>query len=124
MKEPDEDIRKRLSSLPRVGAPPDFEEKLRRRISSGRGKESRFRLWTPGFAVPAATLVVVGVLSSVVYMTQFRSAVELGDAKVYPCSMAVDMLGVQPDELEPWLGEPMGLTKFLSSASGGQVWTF
>lgn len=54
----------------------------------------------------------------------FQSAVELGDAKVHPCSMAVDVLGVQPGDLEPWLGEPMGLTKFLSSASGGQVWTF
>ena len=54
----------------------------------------------------------------------FQSAVELGDAKIYPCSMAVDVLGVQPEHLEPWLGEPMGLTKFLSDAHGGQVWSF
>lgn len=54
----------------------------------------------------------------------FQSAVELGDAKIRPCSMAVDVLGVKPGDLEPWIGEPMGLTKFLSSAHGGQVWSF
>ena len=54
----------------------------------------------------------------------FQSAAELGDAKIHPCSMAVDVLGVQPGELEPWLGEPLGLTKFLSDAHGGQVWSF
>jgi peroxiredoxin family protein len=54
----------------------------------------------------------------------FQNAAELGDAKIYPCSMAVDVLGVQPADLEPWLGEPTGLTKFLSDSHGGQVWSF
>jgi peroxiredoxin family protein len=54
----------------------------------------------------------------------FKSAAELGDAKIYPCSMAVDVLGIKPGDLEPWVGEPMGLTKFLSDAHGGQVWSF
>lgn len=54
----------------------------------------------------------------------FMSAAELGGAKVYPCSMAVDVLGVDPQELEPWLGPPLGLTKFLSEAEGGQVLSF
>ena len=54
----------------------------------------------------------------------FHSAAELGDAKIHPCSMAVDVLGVKEGELEPWLGEPLGLTKFLSDAEGGQVWSF
>ena len=54
----------------------------------------------------------------------FQSAAELGDAKIHPCSMAVDVLGVEPADLEPWVGEPMGLTKFLSDAHGGQVWSF
>jgi peroxiredoxin family protein len=54
----------------------------------------------------------------------FQSAADLGDAKIFPCSMAVDVLGVKPGELEPWVREPMGLTKFLSNAHGGQVWTF
>ena len=54
----------------------------------------------------------------------FQSAVELGDAKIYPCSMAVDVLGLGTRELEPWVGEPLGLTRFLSDAHGGQVWSF
>jgi peroxiredoxin family protein len=58
------------------------------------------------------------------YRQLFHSAAELGDAKIHPCSMAVDVLGVGPHQLEPWLGEPLGLTKFLSDAHGGQVWTF
>jgi peroxiredoxin family protein len=54
----------------------------------------------------------------------FRQASELGDAKVYPCSMACDVLGVEQKDLEPYLQEPLGLTKFLSDAEGGQVYTF
>lgn len=54
----------------------------------------------------------------------FQQAVELGDAKIHPCSMAMDILGVGEGSLEPYLCEPMGLTKFLDDASGGQVWSF
>jgi peroxiredoxin family protein len=54
----------------------------------------------------------------------FHSAAELGDARIHPCSMAVDVLGVGAGDLEPWLREPLGLTKFLSDAHGGQVWSF
>ena len=54
----------------------------------------------------------------------FEQAVELGEAKIHPCSMAVDVLGVAKDDLEPWLAEPLGLTKFLSDAHGGQFWSF
>jgi len=54
----------------------------------------------------------------------FQQAVELGDAKIYPCSMAMDILALEPVDLEPHLGEPMGLTKFLDDAADGQVWTF
>lgn len=54
----------------------------------------------------------------------FQNAAELGDAKIHPCSMAVDVLGVREGELEPWLGEPLGLTRFLADAEGAQTWTF
>ncbi|HEX8013287.1 MAG TPA: DsrE/DsrF/DrsH-like family protein [Casimicrobiaceae bacterium] len=54
----------------------------------------------------------------------FEQAVELGGAKLHPCSMALDVLGVQPGQLEGYLGEPMGLTVFLDAAKGGQVWSF
>ena len=54
----------------------------------------------------------------------FRQAVELGDAKIFPCSMAMDLLELQPDALLPYLGEATGLTKFLNDAGEGQVWSF
>ncbi len=54
----------------------------------------------------------------------FQQAVELGDAKIFPCSMAIDILGLKQDELAEYVSEPMGLTKFLDDASEGQVWSF
>lgn len=54
----------------------------------------------------------------------FMHAVDLGGAKVHPCSMAVDVLGVKPGQLEDYVGEPMGLTQFLDEAATGQVWSF
>jgi peroxiredoxin family protein len=54
----------------------------------------------------------------------FEQAVELGDAKIYPCSMAMDVLGIEQDGLESYLGKATGLTKFLHDAQDGQIWTF
>lgn len=54
----------------------------------------------------------------------FQQAAELGDAKILPCSMALDLLKVGKDDLDPELGPPTGLTRFLSEAEGGQMLTF
>jgi peroxiredoxin family protein len=54
----------------------------------------------------------------------FENAVELGDAKIHPCSMAMDVLGYDQEDVEAYLGEPLGLTKFLDDAREGQVWSF
>ena len=54
----------------------------------------------------------------------FQQAVELGDAKIYPCSMAIDIMELSQDDLEDFISEPLGLTRFLNDASEGQVWTF
>lgn len=54
----------------------------------------------------------------------FQSAADLGDAKIHPCSMAMDVLAVERSDLEPWLKEPLGLTRFLADAEGEQVWSF
>jgi len=58
------------------------------------------------------------------FLELFEQAVELGDAKVYPCSMAMDMLEIKSEDLFDYVGEPMGLTKFLSDVNQGQVWSF
>lgn len=53
-----------------------------------------------------------------------QHAVELGDAKVHPCSMAMDVLGLKPDQLDPLLARPLGLTRFLAEGADGQMLTF
>ena len=58
------------------------------------------------------------------FRTLFEQAVDLGEAKIYPCSMAMDVMGLERNALEPYLGEPLGLTKFLDGAADAQVWTF
>lgn len=58
------------------------------------------------------------------FRTLFQQAIELGDAKVHPCSMAMDVMGVEPEALEPYLSEPLGLTKFLHDSRDSQVWSF
>jgi len=58
------------------------------------------------------------------FKTLFEQAVELGDARVFPCSMAMDVLGVEQHDLESYLTGATGLTKFLDDARDGQVWTF
>ena len=58
------------------------------------------------------------------FMELFGQAVEYGDAKIFPCSMAVDILEVKQNDLEGFVSEPMGLTSFLSDAAEGQVWHF
>ena len=58
------------------------------------------------------------------FKTLFEQAVELGEAKIYPCSMAMDVLGVEQEGLEDYLEKATGLTKFLHDAQDGQIWTF
>ena len=54
----------------------------------------------------------------------FKQAAELGDAKLLPCSMAIDVLKISKDDLDPEFSPPMGLTRFLSDAEGSQLITF
>lgn len=54
----------------------------------------------------------------------FKQAAELGDAKLLPCSMALDLLKITKNDLDPEFGPPTGLTRFLSDAEGGQLLTF
>jgi peroxiredoxin family protein len=58
------------------------------------------------------------------FVDLFMQAVELGDAQLYPCSMAMDVLGVGDEDLLPGLGKPLGLTKFLADIDDSLVLTF
>ena len=49
---------------------------------------------------------------------------DLGEMNVYACSMALDVLGWETDNLTEGLFDgPLGLTKFLSDAEQGQIIT-
>lgn len=53
-----------------------------------------------------------------------RQGRELGDMTVYACSMALDVLGWETDDLtEDLFDGPLGLTKFLDEAEQGQIVT-
>ncbi|MDA8095629.1 MAG: DsrE/DsrF/DrsH-like family protein [Betaproteobacteria bacterium] len=54
----------------------------------------------------------------------FQQAAELGDAALLPCSMALDLMKITHADLDPELGPPTGLTRFLGDAEGGQLLTF
>ena len=57
-------------------------------------------------------------------ITLFHQGRELGDLKLWACSMALDVQGWEVDQLEDDLFEgPLGLTKFLSDAESGQFIT-
>ena len=79
-------------------------------------------------AKPAAAEGPVGELLISKHAPSFRDllrqAVELGDARIFPCSMAMDVLQLKQDDLEPYVSEATGLTKFLDDAAESQVWSF
>ncbi len=57
-------------------------------------------------------------------MTLFRQGKELGDLKLWACSMALDVKGWELSALEDGLFDgALGLTKFLSDAENGQFIT-
>ena len=58
------------------------------------------------------------------FKTLFEQSAELGDAKIFPCSMAMDVFGIEQHDLEDYVSPATGLTKFLHDAEGGQIWTF
>lgn len=57
-------------------------------------------------------------------ITLFQQGKELGDLKLWACSMALDVQGWEIDRLEEGLFEgALGLTKFLADAESGQFVT-
>lgn len=54
----------------------------------------------------------------------FQQAVELGDARIHACSMAMDVAGLTEADLKEYVAGPLGLTKFLSDAESGQLVVF
>ncbi len=54
----------------------------------------------------------------------FRQAVELGEARILACSMAMDVMGLTEGDLAPHVAGVAGLTGFLADAEAGQLLVF
>lgn len=54
----------------------------------------------------------------------FENAKDLGNAQIHACSMAMDVLDVEEDALDPCVDSVMGLTRFLSDAADTQLMVF
>ena len=54
----------------------------------------------------------------------FQQAGDLGDARLLPCSMALDLMEITDEDLDPGFGPATGLTKFLMDAEGAELLTF
>lgn len=54
----------------------------------------------------------------------FEQAKDLGGARLYACSMAMDLLDLEESRLESCIDGPMGMTRFLTDATGGQILVF
>ncbi len=55
-------------------------------------------------------------------VTLFEQGKMLGEMKIHPCSMAMDITGwSEADLVEDLFDEPLGLTKFLADAETGQL---
>lgn len=57
------------------------------------------------------------------FVDLFERISGLGDAKVHPCSMAMDMLALRKHDMLSFVGDPLALDRFLHDAEDGQCWT-
>lgn len=79
----------------------------------------------PPAAPPAGPIGALMAARNVPPFTQlFRQAVELGEARLLACSMAMDLMGITEADLAPHVAGAAGLTSFLSAAEAGQVLVF
>ena len=58
------------------------------------------------------------------FLDLFRQGKEFGDLKIYACSMALDILGLNKNDLVDVVDDDSGLAQFLSEAAGGQILHF
>ena len=97
-------LRKLLSALRRIQAPADFEEQLARRLARGRARATILPAWLRPYTVPGLALLLVGAMSYVIYLAQFK-AVD-GDRSPSGDTMTIPPVRsgpekALPDELRP-----------------------
>ena len=83
-------------------------------------------LRSPSPAAPAAGPMgeLLATRNAPPFEQLFRQAVELGDARILACSMAMDVMDLTEADLAPHVAGVAGLTGFLADAEAGQLLVF
>ena len=55
------------------------------------------------------------------WLDMLREAKELGDVKVYVCSLMAELMGLKKEDLDPVVDDVVGATYFLSNIEGYEV---
>jgi peroxiredoxin family protein len=63
----------------------------------------------------------VGRVGDIPWLETFRQAKEIGEMTVLACSGSLEVLGIDPTELDPLVDSSGGIATFLMAAEGGQV---
>lgn len=58
------------------------------------------------------------------WMDNFKGAKEIGDVKIYACSMTMELFGIKLEDLEPIVDDVAGVATFVERASEGRVTLF
>jgi len=58
------------------------------------------------------------------WMENFKNAKEVGDVKVYACSMTMELFGMKLEDLEPIVEDVTGVATFVESAKEGKITLF
>ncbi len=58
------------------------------------------------------------------WMDNFKGAKEIGDVKIYACSMTMELFGIKLEDLEPIVDDVTGVATFVEHASEGRVTLF
>jgi peroxiredoxin family protein len=58
------------------------------------------------------------------WMDNLKSAMEVGDVKVYACSMTMELFGMKLADLEPIVTEVTGVATFVERAKEGRITLF
>ena len=58
------------------------------------------------------------------WMDNFTGAKEIGDVKIYACSMTMELFGMKLDDLEPIVDDVTGVATFVERAKEGLITLF
>jgi peroxiredoxin family protein len=63
----------------------------------------------------------VGRVGEIPWLETFRQAKEIGEMTILACSGSLEVLGIDPSQLDPLVDSTGGIATFLLAAEGGQV---